>query len=480
MEIIVDFSSFNDFLALPPALMMWRMFWTIGWLPTAIVFLWAMFQAWMLYIQQKWGAKQKFVLLAIDIPRGNAQSPKAVENMFAYLAGAHSSPTLIEKYWEGKFQVPFSFEIVSIDGYTQFLVHTPEKYRDLLESGIYGQYPDAEIIEVDDYTKNVPTIYPNDELDVFGAEYILRRNSAYPIKTYKEFEHIFGEPETTFRDPMAALMDLCSSLKHGEQLWYQLLVYPIGFDWPSVGEREISKVIGEKVKVKDNIFDKILGWILDIVGEFTGIFLISAPEEKKEEPPFKMMNLKPEQKRRVEMIQEKVGKLGLEFKIRVVYVSKKEVMNKYKVFSGVTGFMKQFAWNDLNNLKPDMDITGTKPEYFFKNYRATIRKIKLVAHYKNRSRKGRNPGIMNVEELASIWHFPIESVVKAPLIQKAPGRKAVPPTSLPISEEVGRVMIDESIFGPAPKSADASPFASEPKPPVAIEKIMPPPNLPIV
>ena len=41
---------------------------------------------------------------------------------------------------------------------------------------------------------------------------------------------------------------------------------------------------------------------------------------------------------------------------------------------------------------------------------------------------------MNVEELASLWHFPIESVTKAPLLQKASGRKAEPPASLPLEE----------------------------------------------
>jgi hypothetical protein len=55
--------------------------------------------------------------------------------------------------------------------------------------------------------------------------------------------------------------------------------------------------------------------------------------------------------------------------------------------------------------------------------------------------------VYNVQELATIWHFPIESVVRAPLIQKAPGRKAEPPIALPMAEEV--IRLDEeadSIF----------------------------------
>ncbi|NCQ16512.1 hypothetical protein GW814_02580 [Candidatus Falkowbacteria bacterium] len=54
--------------------------------------------------------------------------------------------------------------------------------------------------------------------------------------------------------------------------------------------------------------------------------------------------------------------------------------------------------------------------------------------YKFRSDiRGRLPHTLNTEELASIWHFPIEAVVKTPLIQKAPGRKVEPPAGLPVS-----------------------------------------------
>ncbi len=63
----------------------------------------------------------------------------------------------------------------------------------------------------------------------------------YPIKTYKEFEHQLGRPEEQYKDSMATLMDLCSSLRKGEQLWFQIYT-PFGFDWPEQGQREISRI----------------------------------------------------------------------------------------------------------------------------------------------------------------------------------------------------------------------------------------------
>jgi hypothetical protein len=106
------------------------------------------------------------------------------------------------------------------------------------------------------------------------------------------------------------------------------------------------------------------------------------------------------------------------------------------VVSGFTGYIKQFATMDLNNIKPDMGTTGTKTAYFAKDSRLVGKKNRLMANYVARSAwSGRLPGLYNIEELATLWHFPLEANVKAPLIQKAPGRKSDAPSSLPIFEE---------------------------------------------
>jgi hypothetical protein len=44
---------------------------------------------------------------------------------------------------------------------------------------------------------------------------------------------------------------------------------------------------------------------------------------------------------------------------------------------------------------------------------------------------------MNIEELATLWHFPAEASVQSSLLQKAPGRKAEAPASLPQEIEAG-------------------------------------------
>jgi len=443
MDLVINIQPILNFLSLPPGQFMMMLFYYIGWLPFSLTFLWGVVQVWLRYIRLAYGASEKAILLAIDVPRGNAQTPMAVENIFAYLAGAHSTKDLYEKWWLGEWQLYFSFEIVSIGGYIQFLIWTPEKYRNLVYTAVYSQYPDAEITEVNDYTEGFSPQFPNDEYDIFGSEYKLTRNSVYPVKTYKNFEHQFGEEtETQYKDPMAVLMDLLGSMKKGEQFWYQILVIPIEHTWADEGDVEIKKIIGEKVAASA-LLDKIFESAINALAAFSEAIYrlwgdIDATKAEEKEPQFRMMNLKPRQKKQVEGIQEKVGKVGFAVKIRYVYIAKKEVINKNKVAYGFTGYMKQFNFNDLNSYKPDTGDGGTitklQYEKIFGNYRLNLRKRKLMTAYKFRSDiRGRLPHILNTEELASIWHFPIEAVVKTPLIQKAPGRKVEPPAGLPVS-----------------------------------------------
>ena len=134
--------------------------------------------------------------------------------------------------------------------------------------------------------------------------------------------------------------------------------------------------------------------------------------------------------------------------IRAVYVSRKEVMNKAKAVNGFVGYIKQFNTNDLNSLKPDMKVTATSATYFFTKKRIINKKNKIMYAYKSRSDTlGRKPWVMNVEELATLWHFPIDAVVKAPLVQRASARRVEPPMSLPFGSDVKKNLITkEPIF----------------------------------
>jgi hypothetical protein len=446
MNIVINTARLTEFLNASPNDMFSMFFWNVGWIIVAAAFVYGTLQVYLFYIQGKWAAKQPpKILLAIDIPKGNEQSPKAVENLFTYLGGAHGSINFFEKWFEGRFQQSFSFEIVSIDGYTQFLIRTPNDFKNLVETAIYSQYPDAEITEVDDYTTGLPRRFPDEEWDIQGSEFILAKPYPYPIKLYKEFEHQFGPSETQFKDPMASLMDLCSSLQEGEQLWFQIIVVPTDFSWIAGCDAEVDNILGKAKKTDSGLAMKFIVWLGEVSESIFSIWGDIKPKEEKK--ALSMMELTPKQKKQVEAIHEKASKLGFEAKLRFVYIAKKDVMNKSKVFSGFVGWIKQFTSMDLNNIKPDTNFTMTKTTYFNRDSRLAVKKNNLMINYVNRDAwSGRARNLYNIEELATLWHFPIEANVKGSFIQKTAGHKANAPESLPIWNEQAETGPKDDIF----------------------------------
>ena len=482
MDIVIDISRLEYFFNLPAEQMLWVFFSNVGWLILAAVFLYGVREAYLMYIRLEWEKTHKNILLAIDIPRGNEQTPKAVENMFTYLAGAHGSINFFEKWFEGKFQKSFSYEVVSLEGYTQFLIRTPLEFRNLVESSVYSQYPDAEIAEVDDYVEALPAVLPDEEYDLWGTEFQQKDHWAFPIKVYSEFEHMIGPSEMQFKDPMASLMDLCSSLRQGEQLWFQIIVIPIGFDWIKECEKAVDKILGRKGKSKPGVISKLVEWMGEASELIYSIWGDIEGKEKADSGEKKMLELTPLEKRKAEAAHHKSTLIAFEAKIRMVYVARRDVINKGKVANGIVGYMKQFASPDLNNLKPDLDLTMTKAQYFFQNYRVEEKKKKIYQAYIRRSdNRGLRPGLFNIEELATLWHFPMEAGVKSSLVQKAPGRKADAPSALPLEELPLESVPD--IFSPA-SLAGASAFGNQAKSEFLAEEefgqkaAQPPENLP--
>ena len=189
----IFFGPVSLFESLPsasnPFSAMYLLFTGGGWIIFVFVFLYGGLIARIEFIRNRFDANIEFVLLAIDIPRMNEQSPKAVEHIFSHIYGIRKTGNLKERFLRGYTQLNISLEIVSIEGFIQFLIRTPVKFRDLVEAAIYAQYPEAELTEVDDYVDLIPKPleFPHHEWDIWGTQYKLAKNHVYPIKTYPFF-----------------------------------------------------------------------------------------------------------------------------------------------------------------------------------------------------------------------------------------------------------------------------------------------------
>lgn len=453
--ISINLQYFVDLGSLPFPTMLWRLFADGGWIPMVFVLGKGFARLWLLERQNLYASTFTFTLLAVNVPRLNEQAPKAAEHIFSHISGAYSRLDIYEKYWAGKFQPTFSFEIASFGGFIQFFIRIQTKYRDLVEASIYAQYPDAEIVEVTDYVNRLPREWPNKEFILFGGEFVLKKPPHLPLRTYMEFEHTASEDY--FKDPMANLLEMLGGLKPSEQFMLQFLVSPSDDKWKEAGEVELNKLIGRKVKKKPTMVDHAVDIPMHVLKEVGGAFLKGGSSEKKpekkEENPFKMLNMTPGERTVLEAIQTKLSKTGLKVKLRFLYLAPPTVFSTAR-FSSLKGVLSQYGNQASNGFRPHVPSLP-KIDYFWQRWLVPRKSRRVVRYFCNRSNKGASPFVLSIEELATLYHFPM-SQLKAPLVKKTDAKRGEPPAALPTRESLLQSPFQRVGKTPAPPSVDES------------------------
>lgn len=403
------------------------------------IFLILIYALWMDFIVKEYFKQIKYVILSFSVPTDLERTPKIAEMLFSGLHGIQTSPNFVERYFKGKRQEWFSFEIVSINGEVRFLVRTPDYYKDLVESHVYAQYPEAEISQIRDYVDVAPDTYPDDEFDFFGTEYMLSKADAYPIRTYKSFEG--PTPETTV-DSLAALMEVLGNIGAREQIWVQLLARPVSDSWKENGEKLVKKLAGiKKEERKQTLPEEIIRKFGAEAGEIArrlptaSIDFEQTTEEKKKSedksPPSKIQFLTPGEVDVIKAIQENISKTGFEVKLRFIYFTTNEIFKKVGKarINGIRGALeKPYSTINLNGFKMNK-LIRTKVDYF-ERFRIPRRKRIMMKKYKTREFDDKG-FVLNTEELATLFHFPDISVRTA-TVKRTEAKKGDSPPDLPL------------------------------------------------
>ena len=391
-------------------------------------------EAWYSYKKEEYLLSIKWVLLEIKPPPDVQKSPKIAENIFAGLHAAYISPvTWKERFFNGKVQPWFSFEIVGNGGELGFYIRTPEGLRSLVDAQIFAQYPDAEIRITDDYVDTLPEYLPNDDYDLWGTELIFTKPDAYPIKTYPFFEEDKGKDEFVRTDPLAPLAETMSSLEPGEHIWVQLLIRGTSDAWAKEAKTEVDKLIGKEPKIESDILSKTV----DFIDKLLPGGAPAVEEKKKEEPS--LMKLTGGQRLVLEQVENKISQLGFKSGYRFIYIARKDCFHGVHI-SAVTGFFKQFYLNNLNSFKPNKNTWTLDKGWFYRlfpldkgfGYKKNEfnKKWNIFQNYKKRSFVDKYI-ILSVEELATLFHLPGIGV-KAPAFPRVESKKGQPPAGLPI------------------------------------------------
>lgn len=405
------------------------------WIFLPVVFGYIWYLLYMNYIRTRWFVGVPKILLEIEVPRME-EGPKIMESVMNSLWGINKSPNLIDKYMKGETQLYFSLELVGIDGHVHFFIWTPSPFRDLVEAGIYSHYPDAVIKEVEDYTKAVPSSYPHEEYELWGTDIALIKDDVVPIRTYMQFE----EPITGgFVDPLANITESMTRLAPGAQVWIQWLVKPKVDDWPKKIQAQVDKLLGKAKPPKIPLLLRIIIGPFRLIAEMIRQLAVGflqppeiaageAPKKEEKKEGIRFNELDPGQQDLIQSMQISASKAAFEVQGRLVHVAKKDVFTKANV-AAFFGALRQVGSDTLNGFKPDAR-TKTGIDYFMVKSRESYRKRKVLRRYRSRSFSSAGYHL-NAEEVATVYHFPHETV-ETPTLQRVVSKRAAPPSNLPV------------------------------------------------
>lgn len=397
---------------------------------------------WVHYIQQDFISGIDFVLLEIIPPRDVLRSPAAMELFFTNALYHSSRKGGKEEFWQGAVWFWFSLEIVSIEGQVHFYIRTPTRIRELIETQMYAQYPQAQVKAVEDYTLAVDKITPDSDWMLWGCEWKLAKPDPYPIRTYKDYG-LDKDPKEEYKiDPISPVVEFFGSLKKGEQAWLQIIITPTKklfkhgkekVDWVEEGHLLLEKLAKPYTRYHD-------------LSEFEG----KGKTSKEMRLPRWLESV-------VDSINEKTLKIGFDTGIRFCYVAKKEAFNMSNRRNSRLIF-RQYANPYLNSIERTNSTQADAYGGIFTISRSKVMRLanRMLTEYRERSffhpplrhhifshlpwpispaifpnYPHHHTFVLNVEELATLWHFPGQ-ILKVPTLERIESKEASPPSNLPL------------------------------------------------
>jgi hypothetical protein len=317
------------------------------------------------------------VLLRITIPHDNDKSPQAAEQMFASLYGVLRKAK--------KSMHHFSLEIVAGNYGIFFLVTVNKRYQQFVENQIYAQYPNAQIKQVQDYAGNLL----NSPKEFAGIELGLARDFFLPIRTFNSFEV----------DPLASITSAVSKLEGQQEVFIQFVVRPVSNEWQKSGKDFVNSRKDKQ----------------DSEGKKVALVAGEASELKE--------------------VETKSTKLGFQFLIRII-AQAEDALSAERLLEDVEASFKQFETGQFNSLAAKKPEKGLAPVLFG---RRAQDKMGIKHKYIYRLLDEKATDIINIEELASLYHLP-NSTVEVSRIAWSRSKKLPYPMNLPGRQEGVRVI----------------------------------------
>lgn len=421
-----------------------------GWVIFVYFLLKTLWHEYMEEIQGQYVGSTEWVFLEIKVPKENSVSLMAVESIFSQMHALHGALTWEEIYIQGRFQLWYSLELISLGGRVSFVIRAPKRVQHLVESAFYSQYPTAEIREISDYLENFQlNPYATDnEYDFFGTEWKLTDSDVIPLKTYKDFEHPSAEEKII--DPLTTVIETMERIQPHEFLGMQLLIQPVqNNEFLPRAMHKIKELTGEEIPHKASFTALLLKpfeWVANFSYSETFFGHSHAHAEPQNKPKNNWLSMTEAEKERVALIEKKINKPNFNSKIRILYIAPKDQFDKSKR-TELIGALRHFSPGGgsgiQNTLKPDMRVwtnvtavISQTLEQPFLDSGTKKRKYWFLRGYRNRSTYvGSKKFLLSVEEIATLFHFPItlEGALPPSQVLSVDSKKSRPPSNLPIA-----------------------------------------------
>lgn len=394
------------------------------WLPICLAI--TIVRVWWWYVTALFIGSRKPVLLELKFPRDILKSPRAMETALAAFWVVTGETTFIDRWWDGKVRTWFSLEMAVFDGELHFYIWCWKEFRSLVESQIYAQYPELEIVEAEDYSTKF--VYDPKEYDLFANDMLFTKgpgatamagNEApyagiYPIRSYIDFE-LDKDPKEEYKvDPLAQMVERFSNLEKSEQGWAQIIIRSL---WDKGDIKDMAQKEVEKIRLAASLRPR-------------------DPDHPTPEEELTMSFPHPtwKQQEQIRAIERHLGKRIFETGIRICYIAKYEDYSAPNRNS-IRWLFVPYNSDYLNILRPRRwHGPFDYPWQDFHGIRWRLTARRFLDAYRRRSyfhAPWISPiMIMSAESLASMFHPPSRTIA-SPGLHRIAATKSAPPPNLP-------------------------------------------------
>ena len=339
-------------------------------------------------------------------PKKESETPKEEKVLISQMEQVLANFLSLKKPKVFSTVLSVALEIASQTGGSDisFYVAVPRHLETVFEKYVQGVYPRAIVEKIpQDYTVFEP------QGQTAGAYLKLKENFIFPISTYQILE----------KDPLSTITNNLSKINANEGAAIQLIIKPLSrFNLRERGEKVLQK-IREGKNIKTAVSEANQGVFMGILKEVSKDSVKKEKDEiKKKEQGFDQAGY--------DAIQKKIQKQPFETNIRLV-ASATSKERAQEILNHLISSFSQFSLSAPNGFDAK-EVKGSRLKKFIYEFSFRIFNEKQV-------------NILNIEELASIYHFPTH-LIETPYIKTSKSQVTAPPADLPKKgiNLLGRVM----------------------------------------